>query len=102
MWRTGWSSASRRFDWPSEPVTVAYSCLALAHVSRHEWDEAVEAGEQSLAIARERRTGAQFEPWTLATLAEAYVARGDGPTARATAKRAAALARERRTKVLEP
>jgi class 3 adenylate cyclase/tetratricopeptide (TPR) repeat protein len=82
--------------------TQAYSCLALAHVSRHGWDEAVEAGEQSLAISRERRTGVQFEPWTLATLAEAHQARGDGKTARATAKQAAALARERHIKVLEP
>jgi hypothetical protein len=65
-------------------------------------DEAVEAGEQSLAISRERRTGAQFEPWTLATLAEAYLGRGDGPRARATAELAVALARERHIKVFEP
>jgi tetratricopeptide (TPR) repeat protein len=82
--------------------TQAYSCLALAHLSHEEWDEAVWAGEQSLAISRERRTGVQFEPWTLATLAEAYLARGDGSRARATAEQAAGLARERQIKVLEP
>jgi class 3 adenylate cyclase/tetratricopeptide (TPR) repeat protein len=82
--------------------TQAYSCLALAHLSREEWDEAVEAGEQSLAISRERRTGLQFEPWTLATLAEAYLARGDGPRARATVEQAVALARGRQIKVFEP
>ncbi len=82
--------------------TQAYSCLALAHVSREEWDEAVEAGEQSLAISRERRTGLQFEPWTLATLAEAYLARGDVGRARATAEQGVALARGRHIKILEP
>jgi class 3 adenylate cyclase/tetratricopeptide (TPR) repeat protein len=82
--------------------TQAYSCLALAHLSRKEWDEAVEAGEQSLAISRERRTGVQFEPWTLATLGEAYLARGDGLRARATAGQAVELARGRHIKVLEP
>ena len=82
--------------------TQAYSCLALAHLSRGEWDEAVEAGEQSVAISRERRTGVQFEPWTLATLAEAYLARGDGPRARDTAEQAAALARASHIKIFEP
>jgi ATP/maltotriose-dependent transcriptional regulator MalT len=65
-------------------------------------DEAVEVGEHSLAISRERRTGVQFEPWTLATLAEAYLGRGDGPRARATVEQAVALARERNIKILEP
>src|SRR5829696_1381577 len=82
--------------------TQAYSCLAFAHVARGEFDEAVEAGEQSLAISRERRTGVQFEPWTLATLAEAYLGRGYAPRARATAEQAVALARERHIRVLEP
>jgi ATP/maltotriose-dependent transcriptional regulator MalT len=82
--------------------TQAYSCLALAHLSRGEWDEAVEAGEQSLAISRDRRTGVQFEPWTLATLAEAYLARGEGRRARATAEQAVALAHGNRIKVFEP
>jgi tetratricopeptide (TPR) repeat protein len=82
--------------------TQAYSCLALAHLSRGDWDQAVEAGEQSLALSRERRTGLQFEPWTLATLAEAYLARGDRPRARATAEQAVALARGSHIKVFEP
>jgi tetratricopeptide (TPR) repeat protein len=82
--------------------TQAYSCLALAHLSLGEWDEAVETGEQSLAISHERRTGVQFEPWTMATLAEAYLARGEGPRARATAEQAVALARESHIKVFEP
>jgi class 3 adenylate cyclase/tetratricopeptide (TPR) repeat protein len=82
--------------------TQAYSCLALAHASREEWNQAVEAGEQSLAISRERRTGVQFEPWTLATLAEAYLARGDGPRARATAEQAVAIARGSHIKIFEP
>jgi class 3 adenylate cyclase/tetratricopeptide (TPR) repeat protein len=82
--------------------TQAYSCLALARLSRGEWDDAVEAGQQSLAISRERGTGFQFEPWTLATLAEAYLARGDGPRARATAEQAVALARGSHIKVFEP
>jgi class 3 adenylate cyclase/tetratricopeptide (TPR) repeat protein len=82
--------------------TQAYSCLALAHASREEWDQAVEAGEQSLAISRERRTGVQFEPWTLATLAEAYLARGDGSRARATAEQAVAIARGSHIKIFEP
>jgi class 3 adenylate cyclase/tetratricopeptide (TPR) repeat protein len=82
--------------------TQAYSCLALAHVSREEWDQAVEAGEQSLAISRERRTGVQFEPWTLATLAEAYLARGDVSRARATAEQAVAIARGSHIKIFEP
>src|SRR5215211_470867 len=82
--------------------TQAYSCLALAHVSHEEWDEAVEAGEQSLAISRERRTGLQFLPWTMATLGEAYLARGDGSRARTTAEDAVALARERHLRLLEP
>jgi tetratricopeptide (TPR) repeat protein len=62
--------------------TQAYSCLALAHLSR--------------------RTGVQFEPWTLATLAEAYLARGEGRRARATAEQAVALAHGNRIKVFEP
>jgi adenylate cyclase len=82
--------------------TQAYSCLALAHASREEWDQAVEAGEQSLAISRERRTGVQFEPWTLATLADAYLARGDGSRARATAEQAVAIARGSHIKIFEP
>src|SRR5215211_5112227 len=82
--------------------TQAYSCLALAHVSHEEWDEAVEAGEQSLAISRERRTGLQFLPWTMATLGEAYLARGDGSRARTTAEDAVAFARERHLRLLEP
>jgi class 3 adenylate cyclase/tetratricopeptide (TPR) repeat protein len=82
--------------------TQAYSCLALAHASRGEWDDAVEAGEQSLAISRERRTGVQFEPWTLATLAEAYLARGDGSRARATAEQAVAIARGNQIQIFEP
>ena len=55
-----------------------------------------------MAISRERRTGVQFEPWTLATLAEAYLARGDGPRARDTAEQAAALARASHIKIFEP
>ena len=82
--------------------TQAYSCLALAHLSREEWDEAAEAGEQSLAISRERRIGVQFEPWTLATLAEAYLGRGEGLRARTTAEQAVALARGSHIKVFEP
>jgi len=80
----------------------AYSCLAQAHLLREEWDAAAVAGERSLAISRGHGTGLQFEPWTLATLAEARLARGDVPAAGAAAKEAVALARERKTKIFEP
>jgi hypothetical protein len=63
--------------------------------------EARRAGPRPLR-ASARRTGVQFEPWTLATLAEAYLARGDGPGAGATAEQAAALARGSHIKVFEP
>jgi ATP/maltotriose-dependent transcriptional regulator MalT len=82
--------------------TQAYSCLALANVLREDWDGAAEAAQHSLAISRERRTGLQFEPWTVATLAEVHLARGDAQKARATAHQAVALARDRHIKVFEP
>jgi class 3 adenylate cyclase/tetratricopeptide (TPR) repeat protein len=81
----------------------AAACVALGrvHNSRGEWDAALAAFEQALALIRERRTSAEQEAGVLAGLADAHLGRGDRAQARRTAEHAVAVARQRGTRVQE-
>ena len=61
--------------------------LGLAACLRGEWQQAIDAIEQSQAISREHRTAADTEGWCLLVLGEAYLGLGEG-------ERAADLLRE--------
>lgn len=67
---------------------LAYSALAVAQLGVGTHAEAVDAARRSLALSRERRTGLQWEPWTLTVLARALLARGDPVQARTAAEQA--------------
>jgi class 3 adenylate cyclase/tetratricopeptide (TPR) repeat protein len=73
--------------------TFAYHRLGLAFALEGEWAPALNALGQSLAIAREHRTGRQFEAHILARLADVHRARGEHSKARATAEEAIGVAR---------
>jgi len=79
----------------------AYSALAGAHMLNEEWNEAASAGEQSLAIIRESRTGVSDEAFKVLGLAEVYLHQGKGSLARATAEEAIALARRHHARLAE-
>jgi class 3 adenylate cyclase/tetratricopeptide (TPR) repeat protein len=79
----------------------AYGMLGVAHLAREEWDDAVAAFQQDLAISRERHTGLVAEAASLAMLAGAYLRRGDVARARATAEEALAVARRRGSRLFE-
>jgi tetratricopeptide (TPR) repeat protein len=72
--------------------TTAYCLLGFAHLARGEWVEAIEVEEEALRIMNDRRTGMQYEPLSLAALAEAQLGLGDDEGARETADRGAELA----------
>ncbi|MFI5366889.1 MAG: ATP-binding protein, partial [Candidatus Binatia bacterium] len=72
----------------------AYGFLGIAHVLREEWDAAIAALQQELAIAREHRTLLFVEAGTLAMLARAQLGRGELGLARQTAERALTVAHE--------
>src|SRR5437773_2963027 len=79
----------------------AYSALAGAHMLNEEWNEAASAGEQSLAIIRESRTGVSDEAFKVLGLAEVYLHQGKASLARATAEEAIALARRHHARLAE-
>jgi len=71
---------------------TAYSLLGFAHLSRGEWVEAIEAEEEALQIMSDMRTGMQYEPLSLAALAEAQLGLDDPEGASETSKRGAEVA----------
>ena len=71
---------------------TAYCLLGYGHLSREEWIEAIEAEEEALRIMRDTRTGMQYEPLSLAAIAEAQLALGDAESARDMARRGAEVA----------
>jgi class 3 adenylate cyclase/tetratricopeptide (TPR) repeat protein len=71
---------------------TAYCLLGFAHVARGEWVEAIEVEEEALRIMNDRRTGMQYQPLSLAAMAEAQLGLGDDEGARDTAERGAELA----------
>ncbi len=71
---------------------TAYCLLGFAHVARGEWVEAIEVEEEALRIMSDTRTGMQYEPLSLAAVAEAQLGLGDAEGARETAERGAELA----------
>jgi len=73
----------------------ALSLVALAEGMRGDWARAMEVQERAMAIARERRTAAEHEPYGLVILAEAHLAMGDGMQAVELADEAAGLVQER-------
>jgi hypothetical protein len=76
----------------------AHQCLAIAHVLRGEWDEAIGAIEHALSLSRRRDVGVEGEPLSLALLSRAQLGRGDPRAALAAADAAVALACARGTK----
>jgi tetratricopeptide (TPR) repeat protein len=80
---------------------AAYLELAYAHNVRAESGEAKTAAERALEIIHEARTGLQYEPLVLTSLAQAKAADGDYPGAVQAAEEAIRLARERGTRVYE-
>jgi len=79
------------------PRVHARVTLARAHLLRGSWnDGAREAGEAQV-IAREHRTGLEFEALALASLAEAQLGAGDPALAQRTAAEAIATAERRGT-----
>ncbi len=80
---------------------VALWGLGAGHLLKEEWSGAAAALEEALTVARDRRTGLQFEALILACLAEAYLGCGDAAGARATAEDAVAVGRRRGTKGFE-
>jgi class 3 adenylate cyclase/tetratricopeptide (TPR) repeat protein len=76
----------------------AHQCLAIAHVLRGEWDEAIAAIEHALSLSRRRDVGVEGEPLSLALLSRAQLGRGDPRAALAAADAAVALACARGTK----
>ena len=71
---------------------TAYCLLGFAHVAHCEWVEAIEVEEEALRIMSDTRTGMQYEPLSLAAMAEAQLGLGDVEGARETAERGAELA----------
>jgi adenylate cyclase len=71
---------------------TSYNLLGCAHVVRGDWVEAIEAEEEGLRIMRDTRTGLQYEPLSLAVVAEAQLGLGDAEEACRTARRAAETA----------
>ena len=79
----------------------AYGFLGIAHLQREEWDAAVTALQQELAIARAHRTLLFVEAGTLSMLAQAHLGRGEFGLARSTAEQAVAVARQRESRLFE-
>jgi tetratricopeptide (TPR) repeat protein len=77
---------------------IAHQCLAIAHVLRGEWDDALAAIEHALSISRKRDVGLEAEPMSIAILARVHLGRDDAQAALAAADEAIALACERGTK----
>jgi tetratricopeptide (TPR) repeat protein len=75
-------------------LAFSFSNLGLAQLLHEEWQEAIDALEQALAIARGRRTRLEAEGLLLANLARAYLGAGQANKARATAEEAVQAARQ--------
>jgi adenylate cyclase len=89
----GWEVAERL----GSPISqvLALGQLARAHNLRAEWEQAAEACELGLAIARVRRTGIPMEGALLGLLAEAQLGLGDVAVARSTAEESVAVSQRR-------
>jgi len=75
--------------------TWSWYWLGLAACMRGEWREAIEAIEQSQALAVERRTAVDSEAWCLIILGEAHLGLGDAEQAANLLRDAVALMRSR-------
>jgi len=71
---------------------TAYCLLGFAHLARGEWVEAIEVEEDALRIMSDTRTGMQYEPLSLAVVAEAQLGLEEPEDARQTAERGAEVA----------
>jgi len=72
--------------------TTSYCLLGYAHLARGEWLEAIDVEEEALRIMNDTRTGMQYEPLSLAALAEAQLGLDDMEGACETAERGAEVA----------
>ena len=79
----------------------AYQSLAIAHVLRGEWREAIDAVERALSLSRRRDVGREGDPLSLAFLSRARLGSGDADAALRAADEAVALARDHGTKTQE-
>jgi tetratricopeptide (TPR) repeat protein len=75
-------------------LSFAYERLARTCLLNHQWGEALNAADRSLAIAREGNTGLHYEPVILTGLSDAHRGLGDSFRARAKAEEAVAKARQ--------
>jgi len=75
----------------------AYDSLGVANLLAASWNEAVEAFENALSMARETGTFLQAEALVLSNLAEAYRGKGEFDRAVTAADEAVAVAHARRT-----
>jgi hypothetical protein len=80
---------------------IAYCVMGYAHLARGEWIEAIEVEEEALRIMSASRTGLQYEPLSLAAVAEAQLGLGDPEGARASAARGAEVAARAGTRRFE-
>jgi adenylate cyclase len=76
-------------------LATALAYLGVAQLLHEEWQEAIDALEQALEIARSRRTRLDIEALMLANLARAYLGVGQVDKARQTAEDAVEAARQR-------
>jgi tetratricopeptide (TPR) repeat protein len=76
----------------------AHQCLAMAHLLRGEWSDAITAVEHALSLSRRRDVGLEGEPMSLALLSRAHLGRGDAEAALTAADQAVALSCTRGTK----
>ncbi len=77
-------------------ICIALWTMGQAHVSNGQWDDAMAAVDQGLALAREKGAGLRMEPTMLALLAEALLGKGDIDRAREAAEKSLAIARRRK------
>jgi tetratricopeptide (TPR) repeat protein len=80
-------------------LSTGHFYLGVSHFWNREWEEAAASLERCLTIARQIKSGLQWEVHALGRLAEAYLGLGDNRRARATADEAVALARRRSDKL---
>jgi tetratricopeptide (TPR) repeat protein len=73
----------------------AWFFLGLAERTRGEWQRAIEAAEHSAAIARERPTSVEVNPWRLVVLGESHLGLGDPDRGRGLIEEGLELARAR-------
>jgi tetratricopeptide (TPR) repeat protein len=85
------------------PFSQVHSRVRLGMVQLFQDDvaNAIASLEGALALARERRTGTELEPFVLALLSRAHLAAGDRPRAAAIADEALRMARDRGSRIFE-